>query len=194
MALLLRKACQPILNDADLDPYHADLDANTKEMKLYTPCGKHLATVAGVLFGGLRPTKVEIEFATELLATWLLRNKNLLANFINETEVLEKMGEAVSSLNNFEIAHIFGRSRITSTKAKERYLVSIEQGAVKYCLDANGDLVRIELKETVSVALEHKLSKSNVLAGMSFLNEYLAISKQEKKVATLLAELNTCTK
>lgn len=93
MALLLRKACEPILSDADLDAYHADIHPHTKHMCLYTPCGKQFAVVHGVMFSRLHPTQAEIEYACDLLETWCVRNEKTIDEYVDAFAILQRMEE-----------------------------------------------------------------------------------------------------
>jgi len=91
MALLLRKACEPILSEADLDAYFADIDAQTKYLCLYTPCGKRFAIVHGVTFSRLHPTQAEIEYACDLLRDWCIRNQLLIDDYVDAFTILQRM-------------------------------------------------------------------------------------------------------
>ena len=91
MSLMLRLACQPVLDDADLDAYHIEL--SNKQMVITTPCGKPLAYVQGVTFNKQNPTRSEIEYAAGLLRDWLARNMTNIETYLSALEDLQRFGE-----------------------------------------------------------------------------------------------------
>ena len=71
MAVILRDKLQPILDDHGLDDIYADLDADSKELTLYTERDGNLVSIPGIRFSSLKPTLAEIAAATNLLTNWL---------------------------------------------------------------------------------------------------------------------------
>jgi hypothetical protein len=203
MALMLRKACQPILNDADLDPYHADIDRQTKCMQLFTPCGKTFATVHGVNFSRLDVTKDDIEFACELLEIWLIRNKDKIEVYLDAFEILQRMEEPnhettvddvdykVSTEQKWRLDPVINRHR--------NYIIpkgfTIRYKGVTFCLDEEGSLESLHTKDTTLAypwASKVTLPKAIRAIGQGFLDEAVVYRQAKDTVDRILGELNTC--
>lgn len=195
MALMLRKACQPILNDFDLDAFHADLDASTKSMRIFTPCGKLFATVSGVQFGGLNPTKAEIEFSTELLANWLQRNASKIEKYLEEFEILQRMPPYRLEVDNIEVqCNTQWVSRSQDSKVTGIRCVEITQGDVVFTVNNLGQITKVDVREPLDFPADQYLilTADNYQKGMVLLAEAIALSDQERLVEHLVAVLNTC--
>ena len=82
MALMLRQACQPLLDERGFTSIHADIDDSTKNLVLYSPCRKQMGFVHGVVFASTRPTNAEIEYAVQLFTDWLNRNESSLDDYL----------------------------------------------------------------------------------------------------------------
>lgn len=184
MALMLRKAAQPVLNNADLDPYHADLDRNTKEFKLYTPCGKTFATVSGVLFGSIRPTKEEIDFAVELLEFWLLRNKAIIDEYIAAFGKLQTYSELPNKQNDFEIHYPMYH--------QTEFRVTVDHNGLSYLLNEDGNLVRVTFLQPIAVTQPIKLPATKIGEALAFLEKHVDKHNCQQIVENILAEMNTC--
>lgn len=74
MSLLLRKQCQPILNEVGLGDYHTRINSS-KYLAITGPCGKPLFSITGIEFVRNQPTAKEIEFAAELLTDFCAIHK-----------------------------------------------------------------------------------------------------------------------
>lgn len=184
MALMLRKAAQPILAAADLDPYHADLDRLTKEFKLYTPCGKTFAIVSGVLFGNLRPTKEEITYAIELLEFWLLRNKGIIDDYIDAFSQLQLYGDLPDERDDMHVIHPGWRI--------ENFLVKVKHNDVNYTLNQDGNLTAINWEKSIAVTKTLKLPAAKIGKALEFLGEHIDKKKCQNTVDNILSEMNTC--
>ena len=55
MSLLLRQACQPVLDEYGLGDYHTRISSN-KYLAVVGPCGKSLFTISGIEFVRLQPS------------------------------------------------------------------------------------------------------------------------------------------
>lgn len=82
MSLMLRKACQEILDNEGLSQYHAEIGPHRKELQIVTECGQPLVQIWGIRFNKLTPTGNEIEYATELLDAFISTHKKDIIKFI----------------------------------------------------------------------------------------------------------------
>ena len=191
MALLLRKAAHPILVAADLDPYHADLDRVTKEFKLYTPCGKTFATVSGVLFGNLQPTKDEIAYACELLEFWLLRNKQVIDTYIAAFTKLQMYGDLDVRRDDMLIETV---NEYDHDKGKHVSYMSVQvtHNDILYFVNSTGHLVKVVWNDSIPPTKTIKLPAAKLTTAVAFLDEHIDLRAARKTVAEILAEMNTC--
>ena len=191
MALMLRKAAVEALQAADLDPYHADLDAKTKEFKLYTPCGKTFATVSGVLFSSLAPTKDEIAYAIELLEFWLLRNKLAIDTYLAAFATLQMYGDLSFKKDGMTVkADSFYSQKLG--KRIQSMTIVVKHDGIYYRFNADGLLISVSWDDPIPVTTQIKLPAAKVIAATTFLDEHLNRQAAQKTVDEILAEMNTC--
>ena len=191
MALMLRKAAVPVLQAADLDPYHADLDRVTKEFKLYTPCGKTFATISGVLFASLAPTKDDIAYAIELLEFWLLRNKTVIDTYIAAFAKLQMYSDLSTKKDDMDI-RVQSYYDSTSSKQVLGMTVGINHNDITYRLNAKGLLVSVSWKDTIPTTTSIKLPAAKIIAATLYLDEHLDKRAAQDTVDTILTNMNTC--
>jgi hypothetical protein len=191
MALMLRKAAEPVLQAADLDPYHADLDADSKAFKLYTPCGKTFATVTGVLFSSLKPTKDEIVYAIELLEFWLLRNKELIDTYIDAFTKLQAYTDMPLKKGDMKISlHTpYNRDGPSATTVDD---IDIEHEGFTFTLDAKGGLTSVTWKDSIPIPVSINLPTAKHTAAIEFMALHSARLKQQSIVNHILIMMNTC--
>jgi len=203
MALMLRKACQPILDKYDMNAFHADIHASSKYLMLFTPCGKNFATVHGVLFGRLQPSKVEIDFATELLEDWIKRHVKVIEAYIDGLEKLQ-----LSPKPTHEVKYMGAEIKVTYTQENEwnketrQYTcvvtpsnITIVYNTRTYILDSKCALMNITNEKSMSYpwgkALE--LPAKILRAAQLQMDACLTYKRLETSVSDILSELNTCT-
>lgn len=191
MALMLRKAANEVLMAADLDPYHADLDRITKEFKLYTPCGKTFATVSGVLFSSLAPTKDEIAYAIELLEFWLLRNKAVIDTYIAAFTKLQMYGDLPTTRDDMKVDTIRKYDH-NQNKQIVTLIVSVKHNDLTYYINTNGLFTDISWDGFISPTTIIKLPAAKLTAAVAFLDEHLDQQAAQKTVDEILTEMNTC--
>lgn len=184
MALLLRKACVPVLTAADLDPYHADLDRNTKEFKLYTPCGKTFAIVSGVQFGSIRPTKDEIEYAAELLEFWLLRNKAIIDKYIAAFTKLQLYTNLPDERGDMKVLNPGYRAN--------NFRMKVLHTDIEFVLTRKGQLSSISWKNPIDATKSLKLPAAKIGKALEFLEEHIDKQACQDIVDEILTEMNTC--
>ena len=97
MSLVLRKACQPLLDDAELSNYHVEISQN-KNMNIVGECGSLFVTVKGVTFSRLAPTNPEIAYAVELLDAFLAKHTPLLRKV---TKLRIEVNAVQTEINNY---------------------------------------------------------------------------------------------
>lgn len=197
MALMLRKACQPVLSEFDIDNFFADIDENSKILTIYTPCGKTLSQVHGVKFAITRPSKDEITYAVELLRDWLTRNRGTIEKFIVALENKARYGIEDDD-PRFEQYGIVYESEYNSGKRGRTGISQINfkipKTNITVCID--GDLNF----RTLNFMGKKKTSMKEVIAlSPDILKEVADFAKVVKDsikysnaVEAILNEMNTC--
>jgi len=203
MALLLRKACQETLDKADLSNLFADIDDNSKQLQLYTLCGKRFAFVHGVKFGRLQVTQAEIDFAVELLETWLTRNREKIDNYLDALEVVQRIGEVkpaiivdgcrveVTTTSHYEKDPLSGFHRNVHRASG---ITVLDKKGTYFAFNNKGEITGITFKKAVPTpwAKAAVLPKKILDTAMDHL-ELLLLQRTKKEVVTnVLAELNAC--
>lgn len=80
MSLQLRIKCQPILNEYNLDDYHARVN-DSKYLTIVGPCGKPLFTLSGICFARTAPSKDEIDICAPLLEEFLIAHNKIITEY-----------------------------------------------------------------------------------------------------------------
>lgn len=207
MALMLRKACQPILNDADLDAYHADIDDKTKNLCLYTPCGKHFAFVYGVRFGKVAPTAAEIEFATELLTHWLQKNKKTIEDYLIAWEAEQRLRgiEAYALLEQgYRIELSTKNDKRLSPRTGRQEYVTVPSGYLvwlpdhsRICFGSDHTIRSWSISEDTTEGVKNgykiSLPGSTMKKAMSFFEDWVILTNARHRLGEIHAELNSCS-
>jgi hypothetical protein len=162
------------------------LDRNTKEFKLYTPCGKTFAIIAGVLFSSLRPTKDEIAYAIELLDFWLSRNKAIIDQYIDAFTTLQLYADLPDEQNDMKVSNVGGWN--DPLKLRVRVL----HNDIKYFLNKNGELTAISWENPIATTIPLKLPAAKIGTALEFLEEHFTQRECKKIVDNILSEMNTC--
>lgn len=83
--LLLRKACQPLLDGAGLKDLHVGVSPHgQRALSLVGKCGQTLVVIGGIAFSKNTITNKEREYATELFAKFLKQHAEVLSEYIKE--------------------------------------------------------------------------------------------------------------
>ena len=190
MALMLRKACQPSLDEANLHEFHADIDPSSKNLVLFTPCGKRFAIVHGVVFGRLQPTNGEIEYAVSLLQQWLAKNNVLIRQYIEAwvefksmTEPEEKIKTDTYKLELYNHYH-YGRG------------IKLTYKEIAYTFKKDMTLADVDITDALPADSWHKLITRPPATVMNATIKHLNLQHRwlelKKIVDTIHGQLNSC--
>jgi len=200
MALLLRKMCQPKLDAAFMFAFHADIDDSSKNLFLYTQCGKPFASVHGVRFATTRPTHAEMEYAVDLLVKWLRKNKTTIQDYITAYKVVEQekekgfdpdLGKGWKILCS--TSNEWAKNRRTHVKKLSGYSIYNDDESFKF--DLNHRLVSWDCKSPTFTRDPFKkfgLPSDIIRAGRRKCAEYLNIQESKDLLEELHAEMNSC--
>lgn len=74
MSLFLRKACQELLDNVDMENYHVEVDKDTKCLKIVGECGQLFTVINGIRLSRIAPPMREINLAVELFDAFLIKH------------------------------------------------------------------------------------------------------------------------
>lgn len=189
MSLMLRKYCQPTLFRAGLGDYHVNMDA-AKNMVVSGECGKPLLTITGITFPKPAPTKVEIEYAEELLVTFLQAHKGELDRyiklhnkFISIPIPAEEVGTMKIKISNAGYPVVY------------KYRAFYDDGPIVFTMseDKLNPSPHALKDSTAIVELEqYTLDTSMYTRYAKHFKKYLAWKKIEKELEELREDLSSC--
>jgi len=199
MALMLRKACQPVLDAAGLTTFYADINSTTKGLVIHNVCGKPFSAVHGVTFSRNDVTKDEIVFAVELLTVWLKRNKQKITAYLMARDELTKSSEPekIFQIKDWKavITIQMNNSYDNSGQCRHSYVVksSLEKDKITYYFDEKMDLTAISFPG----ALRHwngtlKVPQNVFDSLWKSVNVAIAYYHNKKIVEDMQADLNSC--
>lgn len=187
MSLMLRKACQPLLDNVGLNNYHVSIDPPSKLLRIDGECGDTLAVVKGITFTRINPTNQEIEYAVELFDAFIIKYSAEITNLVTAI----KTAKAYSN-----------------PELPENVSIKIELQRIKFnwrdyyvTINSKGHLLELILenfKETSSAILINKFNEVNIPDKliMSFMKLYQqkeAFQKHRKLVDEAINALSTCS-
>lgn len=82
MSLLLRKLCQPVLDEHGLGHLHATEIEYPYTLKITTECGESFIRISTIKFTKVTPNQAEIKYAAELLGDFLTKNAEKVKNYL----------------------------------------------------------------------------------------------------------------
>lgn len=196
MSLMLRKAAQPILDSANLDPYHIEINESNKHMELKTPCGKPFATVHGVVFSRMHPTNAEIEFAIELLQEWVNRNQQDFDRYHDALETVQKLENktAEKTIGAFKCEFKKDYDYINEKKVWQ-YFARLENENLICFLNSKNHISSIQVRGTYSVPVDvNKIFPSATEAkdALKFLFHHIKLQEAKGIVESIHEDLNSC--
>ena len=113
MSLLLRKKSQEVLDQFKLSNFHTAICEHTKFLKIVSECGKPFITIVGIKFNKITPSNAEIDYAAELLISFLNAHIVEIETYLILLAAFKKKPEVKSNINGFKI--------IKSVVNKENY-------------------------------------------------------------------------
>jgi hypothetical protein len=196
MALMLRKACQPLLNENDFDGLHADVGTDNF-LWIFTPCGRPLMPVHGVRFDRTAPTKQEVAYVPELLQNWLSKNKKQIDTFIDALAQKEKheLSKDDPRFKQFEISYTSGWDAKTQRQKEKRVTqVGVHENNLNWQLTLDGKIFSVTWQDEHNPNSEKSLKLSTTLrnAALDFAQKVDDNLKYENELTEILSELNSC--
>ena len=184
MSLLLRKKSQEILDQFKLDAFHTAICEQTKCLKIVSECGKPFVTIVGIKFNKITPSNAEIDYAAELLISFLNAHIVEIETYLILLAVFKKKPEVKNSINGFKI--------IKSVMNKENYFrVFYRDDIFDYIYNFNEDIItartltvnsnnEIKPKELINFKFNEvrfKEAKQHLLSYKKYLEEKESIQK-----------------
>lgn len=175
MSLLLRKGCQPLLDELDLEFLHVDIQ--NKCLCVVGECGQCIVTISGIKFNGTTPKTAEIEFAVELFQSFLTKHK-------------DKLKEAIDAKKAFKLLEI---PKIPEEyKSKYKSDGEFRNKELKYSYYCHDKSMSFEGKispERLKIILQ---DVTMIESADAYWLELQAYQEQQKEVHKLISELQNC--
>jgi hypothetical protein len=190
MSLLLRKACQPLLNSVGISETHVSINDN-KRLAIVGQCGQPLITIHGIVFTRKEPTKAEIEYCMELLEEFFdLHIKKILA-YMKALQKFKSMPKPNPEAKGYKI------NIPTPWEAErgEKATITYSDFPAKITLPEDiNDAWKLDLLDDVSVddLTNYTYNRKAMLAAHKHLLDFLHHKTAGENVQDLLAELNKC--
>lgn len=185
MSLLLRKACQPALNDLGLSGLHVIIN-HSKNLTIVGECGQQIIVVQGIQFNGTVPKTVELAYATELFSAYLTKYKTKILDYIKVKKafkLLTKPKLPQKSTTEYHYGWTIQSPAVRFTDRKANITFTFYIKAETY-ISVSGIVkdTKIALKE---------IPKLKKVADKYFREEKIYVAAQTE-VLKLSTELNSC--
>jgi len=194
MSLLLRKNCQPLLDNVGLTPYHVRINDN-KHLQIVSKCGKPLVTISGIEFTRNQPSKDEIEFATELFAAFITANHQALEDHLQEVIAYGALTPVPGTHNDY----VIGNHRDGGYQNPYEEHIHYDDGAFRIQLTTLGAIRTISYratdgnpKPTIQELQNFVFNQATYDAALAYLDAYSAYQAATAHLQDSANELNQC--
>ena len=190
MSLILRKKCQEILDDQKLSNYHVAIEESTKCMQIVGECGKPLFSIYGIKFTRMAPTKEEIEYAVELLDTFIIKHKTAITGFLSKIIILKNLVEIKTTDTN----RVWINTNHSSGYAK-KYFSSYTDDAFKIQINGQDDKIAFDTIETYEKPVkisDYTFSVHRHNAAVKILKAFIVYTEAEEAVEEAKVALSVC--
>ena len=193
MSLMLRKECEPLMVQHDLDICYVDI-AEGRSLKICTPCGKTLITVPGITFNRMQPTREEIEYAYSLLDNWLSDHKQLLDDYVQAFSIAQGVE---SPENSWEVNGIKISWERQWGSRPDCYELQGPDMRAKVTADGGFNIIEMSYEEPyesmtilapITIEYSDEVTQS-LVQNLAERNHYRAVNRA---VSEALSELNKC--
>ena len=153
MSLILRKTCQSVLDDNGLGQYHVDISQD-KFLSIVGECGQPLVNISGISFHKFQPTRIEIDYAAELLDGFIGSHMEDIQNFIKQRDAFSKLTEPTYNDDKFYMGNVntynYMSTTITYTDNIFKVIINREGKVTQCSVDKHasvevGDINEFEL-------------------------------------------------
>lgn len=189
MSLLLRKACQPTLDDASLGSFHVRVDENTKTMTIVGECGQPFVSISGIKFARTSPSAAEMPLAVDLLEIFLVKHKGDFDRYVIELAKYNKIKKVKMKTDKYDIdTHGYGE--------KMAYTIKFDSGAFQVWINEDGTIYHIFLNGSSNTCTMEELAKGpdyiHLLNAHKYLVDYMAYIGAKAEMNRLKGILSSC--
>jgi len=188
MSLLLRNACQDVLDDAGLQNFHCSVSERGNYLTIVGECGELFVSITGVQFARTAPNAAEIPLAVDLLEAFLMKHKPDFDLYVKELKKFQALPVIERSTDEYMIG--------TSGYGKDsNWHCNIETGPYEIRIDEDQEIKYIKLiSRSGKYSLQDLIlpNKRAIKAGYDHMIAYLAYLDAEVLVKELKAKLSSC--
>ena len=192
MSLMLRKKCEDILNDTFLQSFHADIDLDTRYLRIVSECGKPLVTISGIVFSRVVPTNAEIEYCADLLDVFITKHKKELFSVI---ELQKKVNNAVDLVNKYPQYDFNTTSSYSAAPSMILYVDSIFviriyiNNKIKISIDNKQEETS---KDIIKEVLEGTIDRKHVKIVQGIMEEWVQQDEERQELHKAIRLLSIC--
>ena len=186
MSLILRKTCQPMLDDNGLGNFHVDI-SREKTLAIVGECGQPFVYVTGVSFHKFQPTRVEIDYAAELLDAFLVKHLSKMKRYLKKKAEFALMESPKSETKEYNIViggYGYKGPRITYTDSCFRVGINLKRELESIEVVSR----KVMLSEVESYSFDEKKADKMV----NKLSEYIEYRNTKNTLEELKSDLSKC--
>lgn len=189
MSLLLRNACQPVLDNAGLQDFHCGVSDTGNYLTILGECGQLFVSISGVQFARTAPSKEEIPLAVDLLDAFLIKHKPDFDMYIAELAKFNALPVVEGDTDAFSV----GTEGYRNT---QKYYCEIETYPFMIKITEAGDVRLVNLisrKNSYTIQdIDVKVDVKKVKAGYAHMQAYKKYQENKKTINELKSKLSSC--
>jgi hypothetical protein len=191
MSLLLRKACQPTLEEFKLDNFHVAINTDTKYLEIVSECGKPLLTISGITFTRLQPSGAEIEYAVELLTNYFSTHAAKITTYIKALHKFNAKPVFLRKTDKYLI--VFTNNYVNGKTISTASGIIYTDGMCNCSFNIHNSQIFATLTDQSFDAFSrYKPSKQAFNDACKYIDAFIVYEAEKDKVEELLKELSVC--
>jgi len=191
MSLFLRKECQTLLDEVNLQNYHIQINESSKCLEIVGECGQVLTTIMGIRLSRMAPTKDEIKLALELFDNFLAKHAVSFKQFIEAKFTADNavIPKSVKGLKNIKVSKDYQGDHTLTFYAK-----NYTEEAIR--INSKGNIhiprININLVKNPNATLQYALTDEEVTAIKTWIEATTAFNKAMEEKEKILSKLSSC--
>ena len=185
--LLLRQACQPLLDRLGLNNLHVTIDQKT--LTIVGQCGNPLVAISGIKFSRNSASNEERDFATQLFASFLDKHKESILDFVKQKQAFTELPRP--ELPSDATSYYISSDKNSSQVYFKNYNATQSSSTIN--VYRNGQIQFYSFVPTIEF-LQNNINEFSEMhkATVAFLDKLEEYREQEKIINNLQAALAKC--
>jgi len=196
MSLMLRKSCQEVLDNYGISDLHASMDTYLK-LSIVSECGKPFVTIQGVEFTRQIPTKLEIDYATELLDNFLATHIEDIATYRRRKAIFDRQPTKPDDGDDAEFflhgqSHGDYRSDLYVSWKTDSFTYQVNKKDKLHFHIVDGLTKETDITKMIAGMKKLKHDKKQVTAAKKFLKGWVKYDEERVFLVKLKSKLSSC--